>query len=248
MKQNLIFIFGLFDPRDQTCFYVGLTRRGKAEPEGYIKSAHRGLTAQKVRRYLRHLFKLGFRASWDILEETTNEALEDAERFWIASFRAAGAILMNVKDGGEKGGRGYRHTDAMKQGESRRHKGKIITQEHRDAISSKLTGIPLTEEHKQKLRKPQKPGFGAKVSAGRTGVLLSDETRHRMIADGKSIGRPRTVDSVAVSCSACGDLIKMSVNDRRLRQNKNVYCDLECYKDGLKQGQYVKGPVCARNK
>ena len=108
------FIYGLIDPRDGSIFYVGQTSRGSIEPEGYIKTAHRFPTRRPLRRYLRRIYNLGLTAHWEILEEVDENQLNDAEKFWIASLRASGAILSNRADGGPTN-KGYRWTVEQKE-------------------------------------------------------------------------------------------------------------------------------------
>src|SRR5574337_1080491 len=99
------FIYGLEDPRDGTVFYVGQTTVGAREPLGYIRHGHKGRLSRKICRHLRHLWKRGIVPTWSILEEVPEESLNDAELFWIGSLRSAGAILMNVADGGQHASR-----------------------------------------------------------------------------------------------------------------------------------------------
>lgn len=222
----MIFVYGLIDPRDQTIFYVGLTRRGAVEPGGYVRYAHRGSTTQKVRRYLRRLFKLGVKAEWTVLEECLETHLADAERFWIASLRAAGAILMNVKDGGEGGGIGQRHSAETRAKIGAKSRLKVISPEARQRISASNTGRRHTDEARRKMRKPKHAGHGAKVSAARKGVPRSPETTARMIAAGKFLGRPKKSVDVVRSCSWCGAILVYPSFDRRVKQ-KRVYCNVE---------------------
>lgn len=105
------FIYGLIDPRDDTVFYVGQSKRGSFEPEFYIKSAHRGSTQRRVKAKLRGLYALGLKAQWCILEETDD--LDLAESFWICSILAAGGKLTNMTFGGY-GASGVRHPDTGK--------------------------------------------------------------------------------------------------------------------------------------
>lgn len=108
-KETLI--YALIDPRDQTIFYVGQSRRGSYEPEWYIKSAHRGSTQRKVKAKLRQIHLLGLKTEWCILEETDD--LDIAETFWICSLLATGANLTNMKFGGY-GAKSTRHPDTGK--------------------------------------------------------------------------------------------------------------------------------------
>lgn len=234
----MIFVYGLFDPRDNTLFYVGLTRRGKIEPEGYVKAAHRGSTTQKVRRHLRHLHKIGVTAYWDILEECADDTVDDAERFWIASMRACGAILMNVKDGGQiGGGLGQRHSVETRALIGAKSRLKVMSPEARARISAALKlRPPASEETRHKLRRSRSDETKRKMSLAKKGVPISDETRQRMLAEGKSIGRPRRSEYVLRACNWCGAELRYNGFDRRVKQ-KRVYCNV----DHLKEHRKVSG-------
>lgn len=105
------FIFGLVDPRTESIFYAGQTGRGHTEPEGYIVFGHTRKKNSKVYCKLKSLHSKGLEASWIVLEDVRSELdLDDAEKFWIASFRAAGAMLTNFADGGRSGNRGVKHS------------------------------------------------------------------------------------------------------------------------------------------
>jgi hypothetical protein len=84
--------------------------------------AKSGSRAGHVYTWLR---SVGCQPRVEILEEVSGE-LSDAERFWIASVRAAGAELINHTDGGE-GGSGYKHTAETRRRLSEMQRGKKRT-------------------------------------------------------------------------------------------------------------------------
>ncbi len=233
LDANHIFIFGLVDPRDDVMFYIGQSKVGKKEPDGYIAGAHRGSTSRKVKRYLRHLYHLGLKAYWVEIESCTLETVDDAEIFWIAFCRATGADITNMTDGGQKNATGYRHTAESKAIISAKSKLKVMSADARRRIGEGTRGRVKTEVELEKLRKPR-PGMRGKATAWKKGVPLSNETRLRMIAEGKSIGRPKK-EYVERKCSVCPNVLRLCPGDRRLKNGK-LYCSVPCYKRGLTLG------------
>jgi hypothetical protein len=101
---------------------------------------------------------------------TEEEAL-NFEVLIISKMKQAGFNLCNLTNGGD-GVSGYKRTVESRLAQSKRQKGK----------PSKNKGIPLTEEHKQKLRvaklgKKQSPEHIAKAVAARKGRKYSEEHR-----------------------------------------------------------------------
>lgn len=167
------FIFCLIDPRDETIFYVGQTSTGPREPEKYVRRGYGG-TKRNVCRYTRRLEKLGLQASWEILEEVSIEMLDDAERFWISNFRAAGVALTNIADGGA-GNRGFRHTPEAK-----------------EKISTALVGRPISDETHRRLSAGQVGNQKAK------GLKRTPETleKMRLAMLGKNVGKKHTPEAI----------------------------------------------------
>ncbi len=132
-------IYALVDPRVETIFYAGKSQRGSEEPEQYINNAHRGSTQRKVKAKLRQIHLLGMRATWELLEEVPeDQSLDDAEKFWIASILATGALLANMTPGG----------DGVPKGTKPWNAGKKCPSIAAGAIGRKSS--PQTEEHKAK--------------------------------------------------------------------------------------------------
>lgn len=92
-------IYGLADPRDGALRYIGKTSRGLAyRLRGHVRESKRGETRRE--RWIAKLASAGMRP--DIFEiEVVPGDWSDAERFWIAYFRAIGADLVNLTPGGE---------------------------------------------------------------------------------------------------------------------------------------------------
>ena len=95
----VIYIYGLFDPRDGAIRYVGKTVNPKARnkyhhtPSSIGENKHRSLWIQELR-------SIGLRANFKVLEECTDENWRDRERYWIQRFGGPG-MLLNLRKGGE---------------------------------------------------------------------------------------------------------------------------------------------------
>jgi hypothetical protein len=126
--------------------------------------------------------------------ETSDEAnWREAEKFWIASFRLAGADLCNLADGG-KGRDGYRLTD-----------------EHKRKISESGKGRKLSEKAKEILRL-------AKLGKPRPDLIARNVARAKLsqdkVAEIKSaVGK--TVRQLAHEYAVSSTLIWLIRNDKR---------------------------------
>jgi hypothetical protein len=112
MESETTFIYALVDPIEQTVRYVGKSNY----PDKRIKShLNRALKLKgggpSKDRWIHSLWKRGLRPQVWILEEVHKAEWGAAEVRWIEKFRAEGAPLTNLSDGGPQRG-------------SRRKKGK----------------------------------------------------------------------------------------------------------------------------
>lgn len=87
----------------------------------------------------------------------------------------------------------------------------------------------FSEAHRQNLRKAKYAGFGAVLQKARKGVKRSEETRLKMLAEGKHLGRPQTAERVERSCGNCGAKLTFASYDPRLQRDR-VYCNKTCMK------------------
>ena len=94
-------------------------------------------------------------------------AIERRMLRWYGRKDNGTGILRNQTDGGEGGN------------------GAIRTEEQRKRIGDFNRGKVLTEETKQKMRKPKPQGFGDRVSAASKGKPKTDEHRKNLSAAGK---------------------------------------------------------------
>lgn len=75
---------------------------------------------------------------WLILEETTNDLLNKAEKYWIAYYRNIGAKLYNLTNGGD-GLLGYSHTDLTKNKIAATLRGIKHTKTRNDNVAKSLS-------------------------------------------------------------------------------------------------------------
>ncbi len=142
-----VVIYGLVDPRSGVLRYIGQTRDRQRR---YSRHCHPHPKDRRHRaQWIRALTRGGLKPEFVEIEVCDPFNVDAAERFWIASLRAAGAELLNIADGG---------------GVTRRQPGFKLTPEHRNKISASHKGIKHTPETR------------AKMSAQRTGLRQSDQT------------------------------------------------------------------------
>jgi len=94
-------IYALFETGSGRVRYVGKTSR-------YLHQRHKQHIAEAVRRprlpvgrWLRKQIEDGARLGIQLLENVQGADWQSREQFWIAKFRAEGADLLNLTDGGE---------------------------------------------------------------------------------------------------------------------------------------------------
>jgi hypothetical protein len=166
------YVYTLVDPRNNLPFYVGKGSGERCnfhvvEAKYYVK--RKSLKLNKIRK----LMQLGMEPIVVKIEENvSDEQALDFECLLISEMRDFGIALTNMTDGGD-GAQGYKHTEEHKQRMSERFKGRIIT-----------------EEHRQKMRKPKSPEGRAAIAAARltTTYRPSEETKRK--TSQALLGRP----------------------------------------------------------
>lgn len=160
-----MFIYGLVDPRSGCLRYVGQTKNLKERFWGHTGMA--SVSRHRCAAWIRGLRKLGLKPVLEVLEEVSTEQANDAERFWIASLRAAGASLLNMTDGGD-GSPGVARPD----------------------VTVRFKGIPKSEATKERMRAAKTADLRASVASFHAGRARPAETKARMSEWQK--GKPRT--------------------------------------------------------
>lgn len=87
------YVYGLFDSRDDSCFYVGVAHNVEAR----TAKSYSYNSSKKVKVFLDELSASGIEYKARILEETTPEDRFCRERHWIAKFFREGCSLKNTR-------------------------------------------------------------------------------------------------------------------------------------------------------
>jgi len=98
-------IYGFTDPRTRELRYVGRSSTGMLEPRAHIYNARRGRRGcPYCYNMLRAIFARGLEPVIEVIEtlldDATDDLLNEREEWWIALGRAWGCRLTNLTDGG----------------------------------------------------------------------------------------------------------------------------------------------------
>lgn len=138
-------IYALMDPRTSCLRYVGKA----VDVERRLK-VHLHEKAKTLKNnWLKSLKAKGLKPALEVLEEVDGDG-SDAERFWIASLRAAGARLLNATDGGD-GFRG-RHSEETKARMRAAHLGMKMPADGVEKARRRHLGAKRPQSTKDKLR------------------------------------------------------------------------------------------------
>ena len=169
---NTAYVYTLTDPRNGMPFYVGKGHGKRCEfhlDEAKYYTNRKSLKLNKIRK----LLSIGMKPIITKVEENVSDAQAiDFECLLIAEMRDIGILLTNMTDGGD-GAKGYKHTEENKRLASERQKNRV-----------------MTEEHKQKMRKPKSEEGRANIAKARltTTYTPSNETKRK--TSEALLGRP----------------------------------------------------------
>lgn len=194
-------IYGLVDPRTLLVRYVGLASRGLKRARAHRVPSRLAERSHKS-SWIKSLLAAGLDYEIVVLEETSREALCDAERFWIAYGRACGWPLTNLTDGGDGALNPSAETRAKR---SAALKGRYMSPEHRARIGDAHRGRVKSPEERRRLSealrgKKRSAESIAKQFASRKGYKHSDETRAKIRVSNLGQKRPPSV-GLAVAAS-----------------------------------------------
>jgi len=166
------YVYTLSDPRNGTPFYVGKGHGKRCEfhlDEAKYYTKRKSKKLNKIRK----LMSLGMQPIITKVEENVSDAQAiDFECLLIAEMRDIGIPLTNMTDGGD-GAKGYKHTEENKRLASERQKNRV-----------------MTEEHKQRMRKPKSEAGRANMAKARQAMTYrpSEETKQKTAQ--ALLGRP----------------------------------------------------------
>jgi group I intron endonuclease len=186
----------LFINKTNNKMYVG---QSVQEPDARFK-AHKSNAKSETYRDKQAITRAIHKYGWDgftrhVLEVCeSQEAMNLAETYWVAHYNCMSPLGYNLTTGGGNFGkqsaetiekraaahRGRKCSDATRKKMSESKLGKVISEDHRRKCAENFrkaaeqnTGVPLSEETKEKLRQAMK---GRKPSA----AAFSDECRGKM--------------------------------------------------------------------
>lgn len=167
------FIYVLIDPRSDLVRYVGWTSKPTRRLAKHIKHAKEGQQSHRC-RWIRAVLEAGLKPVLRFVDQGNGD-WQEAEKKWIAYYKAQGASLTNATDGGE-GMLGWKHPEEHKARMAERMKG------NKHGIGNKSrTGQKLSDEERATLsRAHSTPEARAKASSVRKGKRHSPETIERM--------------------------------------------------------------------
>lgn len=186
-------IYGLLEPRTSVLRYIGKAKCPNKRLRAHIAEAKRGSAFKDD--WIRSLLRSGSEPALMALEHSNKSEIDDAERFWIASLRAAGAKLMNVADGGDGGALPPK---------SRAKQAETLRRRYEDPeFRSMMTEV---------VRRPE---VRAKIAAAIRGRTHSAETRAKISAAGK--GRKQSPETRAKIATKLRGLTKSPETIAKLR-------------------------------
>lgn len=145
----VIYIYILSDPITKEIRYVGKTNNLKLRYRNHISVKSKTHTSS----WIISLKSKGLRPIMDVIEYTTLDEWEEAEKYWIKYYRDNGYNLTNHTDGGEGlyGHTPYVTTLKITQLRSKIHGGKVLSDKTKQAIALSLFGKRASIETKEKM-------------------------------------------------------------------------------------------------
>lgn len=113
---RIVYIYGLWDPRDGRLRYIGKTVNTRNRLARHIRETKKKGPTTHLRSWVTGILKENEKPMLEILEETTEADWETVERDWIRQCRESGIDLVNLCDGGEGGAyKGHKTSESTKQ-------------------------------------------------------------------------------------------------------------------------------------
>lgn len=168
-----------------------------------------------VKKYGKENFKR------DILEFfLTKQEAYNAQELYIKKFNT---LYPNGYNNNQKGGYGVTGLSSKEKSIklSKIHKGKTISEKHKNAIREFMKTFKHTEETKQKMRKPKSEAHKKKISEVKKGIICSEETKRKMSL--AHIGRKLTKEAKKkISESNTGNY-HTEESKQKMRDKRNLY-------------------------
>jgi hypothetical protein len=178
----ICFIYDLSDPRTGEVRYVGKSVRPRERLATHIREARAGSIVH-CKRWIAGLLAEGLAPVLGIIEETTRESANEAERYWIGCLLTAGSTLTNRTPGGDGQHAGYKPSAEVLAKLSAATKGRKATPEQRQRLREAFTRPEVSERRSQLLKERHADPEKSRAITGPTkGMKLSEETKRRMSA------------------------------------------------------------------
>lgn len=202
VQPDQVLIYGLVDPRTDCLRYVGKTSDIAKRYSRHCHPNKRDISHRAC--WLRGVLNASCKPVMVELEWVVPAVVDQIERFWIASLRAAGADLVNICDGGEGGNRGML--------------GRKLTPEHKVKIRDAHFGIRPSTETRAKLSRQR---------SGRDKGMKRSEDARKRISEGTRLAWARrnypikhgTIAGYSRNCRCmeCAEASRTYQRARRLR-------------------------------
>lgn len=226
-------VYGLVDPRTEEIRYIGLSTQGLKRPKQHHTPYYlNNETNTHKARWIRQLLSEGLIPDIVVLKQCVSvEEVEAAERDLIAEYRALGARLTNLADGG-LGPFGVIRSEDTKKRMSKAKLGKPRPPHVGEAISRALKGKPpANPEHVRRLGeswKGQKRSeeTKARMSAAKKEWWVKNREAHtaRLKEAGKSkIGRKLSPETVAKMSASTKGRKKSEETKARMSEAKRAW-------------------------
>jgi hypothetical protein len=210
------YVYTLVDPRSSLPFYVGKGSGERCnahvvEAKYYVKRK-----SPKLKK-IRKLMRLGMEPIVIKLEENVSDKQAlDLECLLIAEMRDLGFKLTNMTEGGD-GAQGYKHTEEHKQRMSELQKGRVFTEEHRQAMCKPKSEQGRKNIAEARLTTTYRPSEETKKKTSEAlkgrpspmqGRIQTDEAKAKMSAWRKGKPKPK------VDCPHCNKQVAVNTAKR----------------------------------
>ncbi len=213
---NTAYVYTLTDPRNGMPFYVGKGHGKRCEFHLDEAKYYTNRKSKKLNK-IRKLMSLGMKPIITKVEENVSDAQAiDFECLLIAEMRDIGIPLTNMTDGGD-GAKGYKHTEEHLKYVSELFKGRIVSEETKQKMRKPKSEEGRVNMAKARLNKTYRPSEETKRKTSEAllgrpspmkGRKQSDEAKAKMSAYRKGLPKPK------VDCPHCQKHIAVNVAKR----------------------------------
>lgn len=178
-----VYIYGLYDPRNNALRYIGKTLNLRMRFDLHLSETRCGRESHK-NRWLAQLGTLELQPIMRVLEiiENSNDAdWQERERWWIEAARECGDPITNLDSGGRNGNNKCYETRMKMKAKAT---GRVMSKEAIEKM--KATKIArLTPEVRERIAAAQRgkkhsEETRAKMAQSRTGYKFSDESKRKI--------------------------------------------------------------------